>query len=345
MPQHFASDNNAGMCPEAFAALAEANQAGHAGGYGDDPWTVRAHAAMSEVFEHKAKVFFAGNGTAANALVLAQLLKPFDAVIAHALSHIEEDEANAVGLLGGGAKIVTLAAPHAKLTPDLVREAAGRGRGVHSTRARALSLTQSTELGTVYTPGEIGALCDVAHGAGMTVHMDGARFANAVASLGCAPADISWKAGVDVLVFGGVKNGLGFGEAIVFFDEALSEAFAWRVKQAGHLTSKMRFVTAPWTGLLADGVWLKHAAHANAMAARLGKGLMAAGLGLMEQVHANAVFVDMPVRVQETVRAKGWRFYTFSGLTGCRLMCAWDTEPATVDRFLADVMACIDRAH
>ena len=123
MPQHFASDNNAGMCPEAFAALAEANQAGHAGGYGDDPWTVRAHAAMSEVFEHKAKVFFAGNGTAANALVLAQLLKPFDAVIAHALSHIEEDEANAVGLLGGGAKIVTLAAPHAKLTPDLVREA------------------------------------------------------------------------------------------------------------------------------------------------------------------------------------------------------------------------------
>lgn len=345
MPQHFASDNNAGMCPEAFAALVQANQAGHAGGYGDDPWTMRAIAAIADLFEHKAKVFFAGNGTAANALVLAHLLAPFDAVIAHALSHIEEDEANAVGFFGGGAKIVTVPAPHAKLTPDLVREAASRGRGVHSTRPRALSLTQSTELGTVYSPAEIGALCDVAHASGMKVHMDGARFANAVAALGCAPADISWKAGVDVLVFGGVKNGLGFGEAIVFFDEALAEAFAWRVKQSGHLTSKMRFVTAPWTGLLADGVWLRNAAHANAMAGRLATGLTSAGLTLMEVVQANAVFVDMPVALQDGLRGKGWRFYTFAGATGCRLMCAWDTEAATVDRFLADVTACIDRAR
>jgi len=344
MPQHFASDNNAGMCPEAFAALTQANQAGHAGGYGDDPWTVRAIAAIGDLFEHEAKVFFAGNGTAANALVLAHLLAPFDAVIAHAHSHIEEDEANAVGFYGGGAKIVTLASPHAKLTPDLVREAAGRGRGVHSTRARALSLTQSTELGTVYAPGEIGALCETAHGLGLKVHMDGARFANAVASLGCAPAEISWKAGVDVLVFGGVKNGLGFGEAIVFFDAGLADAFAWRVKQSGHLTSKMRFVTAPWTGLLDGGVWLKNAAHANAMAKRLAAGLTSLGLPLLETVEANAVFVDMPVAVQERVRGKGWRFYTFSGLTGCRLMCAWDTQAATVDRFLADVAACIDRA-
>lgn len=344
MPQHFASDNNAGMCPEAFAALTQANQAGHAGGYGDDPWTARAIAAIAGVLEHKAKVFFAGNGTAANALVLAQLLKPFDAVIAHAQSHIEEDEANAVGHFGAGAKIVTLAAPHAKLTPDLVREAAGRGRGVHSTRARALSITQSTELGTVYTPGEIGALSETAHALGMRVHMDGARFANAVAALGCTPADISWKAGVDVLVFGGVKNGLGFGEAIVFFDPALADAFEWRVKQSGHLTSKMRFVTAPWTGLLDDGVWLKNAAHANAMATRLAAGLTALGLPLIEKVEANAVFVEMPVAVQERVRAKGWRFYTFSGLTGCRLMCAWDTEAGTVERFLADVKGCVDRA-
>ncbi len=345
MPQHFASDNNAGMCPAALAALVEANQAGHAGGYGDDPWTMRANAAIAEVFEREAKVFFAGNGTAANALVLAQLLKPFDAVLAHAQSHIEEDEANAVGLLGGGAKIVPLDAPHAKLTPDLVREAAGRGRGVHSTRARALSLTQATELGTTYTASEIGALCEVAHACGMKVHMDGARFANAVASLGCTPAEISWKAGVDVLVFGGVKNGLGFGEAIVFFDDALSDAFAWRVKQSGHLTSKMRFVTAPWTGLLANGVWLQNAAHANAMALRLAAGLTSAGLNLMEDVQANAVFVDMPVPLQEGLRGKGWRFYTFSGVTGCRLMCAWDTERATVDRFLADLAACIDRAR
>jgi len=336
MPQQFASDNNAGMCPAAFAALAAANNEGHAGGYGDDAWTARAIAAIVQLFEHEAKVFFAGNGTAANGLVLAQLLKPFDAVIAHALSHIEEDEANAVGLLSGGAKIVPIASPHAKLTPDLVAQCARRGRGVHSVRPRALSLTQSTELGTVYTASEVGALCEVAHRAGMKVHMDGARFANAVATLGCAPADISWRAGVDVLVFGGVKNGLGFGEAIVFFDAQLADTFAWRVKQSGQLTSKMRFVSAPWTGLLGDGVWLENAKHANAMARRLGDGLAAAGLTLMEKIEANAVFVDMPVRLQEGLRAKGWRFFTFSGATGCRLMCAWDTEASTVDRFLAD---------
>ena len=168
--------------------------------------------------------------------------------------------------------------------------------------------------------------------------MDGARFANAVAFLGCHPGDVTWRAGVDVLVFGGVKNGLGFGEAIVFFDPDLADAFAWRVKQSGHLTSKMRFVTAPWVGLLENDVWLKNARHANAMAARLAKGLSAAGLSLMETVQANAVFIDMPVALQEGLRAKGWRFYTFSGLTGCRLMCAWDTSPATVDRFVADAV-------
>ncbi len=336
MPQQFASDNNAGMCPEALAALQEANSAPHAGGYGDDAWTARAVGAIEQLFECRAKVFFAGNGTAANALVLAQILKPFDAVIAHGLSHIEEDEANAVGMLSGGGKIITASTPHAKLTPEVVREVAARGRGVHSVRTRALSLTQATELGTIYTPAEVAALAASARELGLKVHMDGARFANAVAALGCAPADIAWRAGVDVLVFGGVKNGLGFGEAIVFFDLPLAEAFEWRVKQSGHLTSKMRMISAPWTGLLAGETWLRNATHANAMAARLGAGLRQLGLDLMETVEANAVFVEMPVAVQARLRSRGWRFYTFSGATGCRLMCAWDTAPETVARFLED---------
>lgn len=341
MSQHFASDNNAAICPEAFAALVEANAAGHASAYGDDAWSKRATAAIEDLFERKSKVFFVGNGTAANALVLAHLLQPFDAVIAHAIAHIEEDEANAVGFMSGGGKIMVADTPHAKLTPAVVGRLARRGRGVHSVRARALSLTQATELGTVYTPDEIAALAAEARKVDLKVHMDGARFANAVATLCCAPADVSWRVGVDVLVFGGVKNGLGFGEAIVFFDEALADAFDWRVKQAGHLASKMRFITAPWETLLSSGAWLRNAQHANAMAGRLGDALVRLGLPLMEHVQANAVFVAMPVEVQQRVRADGWRFYTFAGETGCRLMCSWDTAPATVDRFVDAVRAAL----
>jgi threonine aldolase len=344
MPQHFASDNNAGICPVALAALVEANEAGHAPGYGGDIWTERAVALLQELFEAPAKVFFAANGTAANGLALAQILKPHDAVIAHAVSHIEEDEAGAVGFFSGGAKIALADLPHAKLTPQVVTEFAARGRGVHHTRARALSLTQATELGTVYTIAELSALCTAARTAGLKVHMDGARFANAVAHLEASPADLSWRAGVDVLVFGGVKNGLGFGEAILFFDHALAEAFEWRVKQSGHLASKARMITAPWAALIESGAWRTNAAHANAMAQRLAQGLQKADAHLLHPVEANAVFVELPVAAQDKLRAVGWRFYTFTGETGCRLMCAWDTEIETVDRFVADARRALSSA-
>ncbi|RTL66225.1 MAG: threonine aldolase [Hyphomicrobiales bacterium] len=337
MSQQFASDNNAGMCPEAISALLAANAGGHVPAYGDDPWTSKAVTLLKELFETDAKVFFAGNGTAANALVLAHLLQPFDAVVGHALSHIEEDEANAVGFYSSGGKIITADTPNAKLTPHAIAEIAGRGRGVHAVRPRAVSLTQSTELGTVYSPQELAALTDAARRAGLRVHMDGARLANAVAHTGRSPADLTWRAGVDVLVFGGVKNGLGFGEAILFFDAALADAFEWRVKQSGHLTSKARFVTAPWVGLLENGVWLRNAQHANAMAKRLEAGLARLGLATLYPVEANAVFIEITVDAQKRLFAKGWRFYPFLGATGCRLMCAWDTQPETVDRFLADV--------
>jgi threonine aldolase len=168
--------------------------------------------------------------------------------------------------------------------------------------------------------------------------MDGARFANALAFLGCAPADLSWRAGVDVLCFGGVKNGLAVGEAVLFFDAGLAAEFEWRVKQAGHLNSKMRLVTAPWLALLEDGVWLRNARHANAMARRLHERIAGIeGVRLIAPVESNGVFVELPPAAQARLREKGWRFYTFLGETGCRLMCAWDTTPETVDRFAADL--------
>jgi threonine aldolase len=227
-----------------------------------------------------------------------------------------------------------------KVTPDDV-DRLGRQTGrIHGNKPAVVSLTQATEVGTLYTAGEVAAVAAAAKRHGLRLHMDGARFANAVARLGCHPGDLTWRAGVDVLSFGGTKNGLGLGEAIVFFDRALTEAFAWRVKQAGQLNSKMRLMTAPWLGLLEGDVWLANARHANAMADRLAAGLAAIdGVRLMLPVEGNAVFVEMAPDVQAAVRAKGWRFYTFLGATGCRLMCAWDTEAATVDRFIADIRA------
>jgi threonine aldolase len=343
MPQQFASDNNAGMCPQALEALVSVNAEGHAPGYGTDAWTEQAGVRIRELFETDCAVFFVFNGTAANALALAQLCKPYDAVIAHALSHIEEDEAGAPGFYSGGAKLVTAETPLGKLTPEVVEKLAGRGRGVHHVKSRVLSLTQATELGTVYTRDELAALTEVARRHGLKVHMDGARFANAVAALGCTPAEGSWRAGVDVLCFGGVKNGLAVGEAVAFFDPGLAQEFEWRVKQAGHLNSKMRLVTAPWLALLKDDLWLRNARHANAMAQRLaGRLREVAEVRLMFPVEANAVFAEIPPRAQERLRAKGWRFYTFLGETGCRLMCAWDMTAERVDQFADDLRQAAD---
>jgi len=342
MGQQFASDNNAGICPEALEALLRANAEGHVPGYGDDAWTEKACRRLRELFETDAQVFFVFNGTAANALALAQVCRPYHAVIAHRLAHIEEDEAGAPALFSGGAKIATADTPLAKLTPEAVDALARQGRGVHHVKPRALSLTQATELGTVYTPGEIAALAETARRHGLAVHMDGARFANAVAHLGCAPADLSWRAGVDVLCFGGVKNGLAVGEAVLFFEADLAREFEWRVKQAGHLNSKMRLVTAPWLALVEGGVWLRNARHANAMAQRLWQSIAGLpGVRAIAPVESNGVFVELPAAAQAALRAKGWRFYTFLGETGCRLMCAWDTAPETVDRLAADLAAAL----
>lgn len=335
--QHFASDNCAGICPEALQALLAAND-GDAPGYGDDEWTRRVSDRLRELFETDCDVYFVFNGTAANSLALASLCQSYHSVICHELAHVETDECGGPEFFSNGSKLLPVRGAGGKLTPDAVREVITRRSDIHFPKPRVVTLTQATEVGTVYRPAEVAAIAELAHAKGLRVHMDGARFCNAAAALGAAPAEITWRAGVDVLCFGGTKMGLPVGEAVVFFDRKLSEDFAWRCKQAGQLASKMRFLSAPWLGMLEGGAWLRHAAHANAMAQRLAAGLAGIpGARLLFPVEANGVFVALPDQVQQGLRQRGWRFYTFIAAGGARLMCAWDTQPESVDALLADL--------
>lgn len=336
MTQHFASDNYAGICPEALSALIEAN-AGHAMAYGDDDWTRRVADRMRSVFETDCDVYFVFNGTAANSLALASMCQSYHSVICHEMAHVATDECGAPEFFSNGAKLLTAASEPSRLTPDDVTRLVEKRSDIHYPKPKVVTLTQATELGTLYRPDTIAAISERARHHGLKVHMDGARFANAVAALGVAPADITWRVGVDVLCFGGTKMGMPVGEAVVFFDRELSEDFAWRCKQAGQLASKMRFLAAPWLGMLQDNAWLRHAAHANAMAQRLSRGLAEVrGLRLVAPTEVNGVFVDMPTALEEALRGRGWRFYNFIG-GAARLMCAWDMKPETVDAFLLDV--------
>jgi threonine aldolase len=337
----FASDNTAGLCPEALAALAAAN-AGHDPSYGDDAATADARRLFAEIFETACDVFFVFNGTAANSVALSALCARHHAVLCHELAHIATDECGAPEFFTGGGKLLPVAGPHAKLTPAALAPELHRGHGVHFPKLRALSVTQATELGTVYTPAELGALGEFARAHGLAVHMDGARFANAAAAAatrGATPADLTWRAGVDVLCFGGTKNGLLSTEAVVFFNRTLAREFDYRVKQAGQLASKQRFASAQWQAVLRDGAWLRHAAHANACARTLAAGLQALGFALLAPVEANGVFVELPPPVAAALEARGWAFYKFVGEHGYRFMCSWATQPAEVGALLADARA------
>jgi threonine aldolase len=234
--------------------------------------------------------------------------------------------------------VLLIPGPNGKLEPEGVERMVKKRSDIHYPKPRAVSLTQATELGTVYTPDEIKAIWAKAKTLGLKIHMDGARFANAVASLGVAPKEITWQAGVDVLCFGGTKNGIPVGEAVVFFNAELAREFEYRCKQAGQLASKMRFISAPWVGMLTDGVWLRHAASANKMAAYMEEKLRRIPeIKILFPRQANAVFAELPRSVIDGLRARGWKFYTFIGQGGCRLMCAWDTTPEDVDSFVADL--------
>lgn len=340
--RHFASDNNSGICPEAWAALEEANH-GHASGYGEDQWTRKACRLIRDLFETDCDVFFIFTGSAANALGLASVCRSYHSIICHEASHVQNDECGAPEFFSGGAKVRTLTGKDGRLTPGTITAAVAKRRDLHFPKTGALSLTQSTELGTVYTPTQLKANCRAAKKSGLKIHMDGARFSNAIASLGVAPKDITWKAGVDMLSFGLTKNGTHAGEALIFFDKSLAREFDWQNKQAGQLASKMRFLAAPWVGLLRDGAWLRHAAHANKMARRLRRALSKiSGIKFLHPTQANAVFVDLPPVLVEALHHRGWHFYTLYSDNDARLMCSWDTTLEDVDAFavdLADLMA------
>jgi threonine aldolase len=339
----FASDNYAGICPEAWQAMDEANR-GFVPSYGDDYWTERACASIRDVFETDCHVFFVFNGTAANSLALAALCRSYHSVICHELAHVETDECGAPEFFSNGTKILHIPGPGGKLDLAAVEQAIIRRTDIHFPKPRVLSLTQSTELGTVYTPDEIGAAGQLARQYGLRVQMDGARFANAVAALNVSPAEITWKAGVDVLCLGGAKNGMAIGEAVVFFNRELAEEFEFRCKQAGQLASKMRFISAPWIGMLEGGTWLRNAAHANRLARSLAEELAhIEGVRLMSPCQANAVFVEMSASAADALRAAGWHFYSFIGTGVARFMCSWQTTEADVDKLVTAVRAAVSK--
>lgn len=328
----FASDNYAGICPDAWQAMHSANN-GFAASYGDDSWTELACQAIRELFATDCQVFFVFNGTAANSLALASLCRSYHSVICHEMSHIETDECGAPEFFSNGTKILLVPGALGKLDLDAVEQAIIRRADIHYPKPQVLSLTQTTELGTVYTPQEISAACALAKRHGLKVHMDGARFANAVAALNATPAEVSWKAGVDVLCLGGAKNGMAIGEAVVFFDKELASEFEYRCKQAGQLASKMRFISAPWIGMLESGAWLRNAERANSMARLLVDEISTIkNVSLMFPSQANAVFLKMPDGATAALRDSGWRFYSFIGAGGARFMCSWQTTEEDVQR-------------
>lgn len=334
--QQFASDNYSGICPEAFAAMAQANR-GHAPAYGEDEWTSRAAEGLRRLFETPCEVFFAFNGTAANSLALAALCQSYHSVICADSAHVETDECGAPEFFSNGSKLLAVRTPSGKLDPQTIRAAATARSDIHFPKCRVVTLTQPTETGQVYTLEEIRAIAATCRVLGLSLHMDGSRFANACARLGCTPAEMTWKAGIDVLCFGGTKNGMHAGEAVLFFDPSLAVDFGYRCKQAGQLASKMRFLAAPWVGMLESGAWLRNARHANACAQRFADAVAGIeGVAPIFPVEANAVFLRIPPAAMEALRGRGWRFYTFIG-GGARFMFGWDAVPERVEQLVADL--------
>jgi len=335
-PRHsFASDNCAGICPEVWKALAQANP-GSAPSYGNDTWTQRAADALRELFETDCEVFFVFNGTAANSLAIAHLCRSYHSVICHSLSHIETSECGAPEFFTGGTKILHVGGGNGKLDAGEVEKIVIERNDIHYPKPQVISLTQATECGTVYSVDEMRAVHEVARRHGLRIHMDGARFANAIASLDVAPKEITWKVGVDILCFGCTKNGAPAGEAVVFFDKNLAGEFDYRCKQAGQLASKMRFLSAGMVGLLETGTWLKNAQHSNAMAALLAEKLKS--LPCVEMAfprEANSVFIRMPAGLADHLLERGWHLIDSIG-GAFRCMCSWDTTAADIEQFITD---------
>ena len=326
----FFSDNTAAICPEILEAIAAANR-DLVVAYGDDPWTQRLDEVLGEFFGTEVRAFAVATGTAANSLALATVTPPYGAIYCHPEAHIAVDECGAPGFFSGGGQLERIDGADAKLSAEaLAATLDGHSVSVHSVQPAAVSISQATELGTAYRPAEVAALSEVAHEHGLHVHMDGARFANAVRYLGCHPGDVTWRAGVDILSFGATKNGALGAEAVVFFHLGLVRDFELRRKRAGHLLSKSRFVSAQLLAYVESGVWQRNAERANALARSIGQ---AAGSRLLHPVEANEVFVELGVAGKASLRAAGFEFYDWgSPASGAaRLVASWDQNERHVE--------------
>lgn len=336
----FASDNYSGAHPEVLEAMVAAN-AEHAVAYGADPWTARVQELIRAHFGEHAHSYLVWNGTGANVTILRAMCRPWHAVVCAASAHVNVDEAGAPEF-HAGVKLLDLPTPDGKLTPELVRSAVIRVGDEHAVQARVISITQSTELGTVYTPAEVRALADLAHANDMYLHVDGARLANAAAALDAPLRALTTDAGVDAVSFGGTKNGMVGGEAVVLLAPELADGFSWIRKQSMQLASKGRFLAAQFVALLQDDLWLRSATHANAMGARLAQAVAELpGVQTTQPTQANVVFAVLdPVatgRLQEA-----WPFYVWDATTGeVRWMCSWDTTPEEVDAFAAAIAEAV----
>jgi threonine aldolase len=332
----FASDNTAPATPEALAAYTELAGSAAAPSYGSDSVTARAIAALRAWFEMEAEIFFVFSGTAANALAIGALRAPFESVFCSNEAHIEKDESAAPEFFAQGLKLHLVGdARGDKLDLSRAAEILRTNRGMHSPQPRVISVTQTTEFGTFYGGDELAEISAFARANKLHLHMDGARFANALAYSNKTPAELTWKAGVDVLSLGGTKNGVCTSEAVVFFKPELAQGFLNRRKQGGQLLSKMRYLSAPWLGALPK--FVERAAHANAMAMRLSTELQNCGLKLAFPVQANAVFVHLNAQLVAHLEARGWHFYWFFGADIYRFVCAWNTVDAALDALLVDV--------
>lgn len=327
---NFRSDNTAPAAAEIIAALARVNEKA-AAPYGEDQWSLALDARFSELFEREVRVFTVASGTAANSIALASAVPPWGAVLCHREAHIERDECGAPEFFSGGAKLVLLDGEAAKITPAALADGVARGvRDIHAVQLAAVSISQASERGAIYRPEEVAALGEIARGSGLAFHMDGARFANALAALGCTPADITWRGGVDLLSFGATKNGALAAECIVVFDLDRAEEVARRRKRGGHLLCKGRYAAAQLLAYLEDGLWLKLAARANGLAKRLGE---AAGPFLTEPVETNQVFFKPGAKELARLRAAGADFLDW-GLEGpgeARLVVSWNQSEADVE--------------
>jgi threonine aldolase len=333
-PRGFASDNNSGAHPDVLAAIAAVNE-GHVVAYGDDDHTAAAAERFREHFGDAAEPFLVFNGTGANVASLDALTRPQEAVVCTDVAHLHTDECGAPERLVG-LKLLTVSTEHGKLTPEDVRRWESHRADEHRVQPRVVSITQATELGTVYTPEETSAIATAAHDLGMYLHIDGARLANAAAALDATLGEITTDAGADVISLGGTKNGLVLGEAVVFLRSGLADDFLFTRKQLGQLASKMRYLAAQFDALLRDDLWRRNAAQANAMATRLADAIAAIeGVELAHPVEANGVFATLPGPAIEGLREAlpaAMPFYVWDeGAGTIRLMCSWDTTAEDVD--------------